>query len=211
MLSKVLPKSERGLAQPAIFPSIGEPPAGPVQTKIPSNADADLSARVQDLERRLQIERKEAFTAGLAEGEEKSRAELQPVLERLNRSVTETVTARSEMRRRAERDAVRLALLIARRVLHRELSVDEGALAAVARVAFDRLTRSESYRVVVHPRFAASVTGALPAGRSAQIRVDPDPGCDPGTLIIHTAEGTVDASIDAQLDEISRGLADRLV
>jgi flagellar assembly protein FliH len=115
-----------------------------------------------------------------------------------------------DLRRRAERDVVQLALLIAKRVLHRQLSVDEEALTAIARVAFDRLTRSESYRVTVNPRFAAAVTAALSGGFGVRVHIDPDPDCAPGTLIIHSAEGTIDASIDTQLEEISRGLADRL-
>jgi flagellar assembly protein FliH len=128
----------------------------------------------------------------------------------LNRSVAEVLTARAEMRRRAERDAVQLALLIAQRVLHREMSIDENALAGVARAAFDRITRSESYRVTVHPRFASALAAALPASQSGRIQIDPDPNCAPGTLIIRSADGTIDASVETQLEEITRGLTDRL-
>jgi flagellar assembly protein FliH len=117
---------------------------------------------------------------------------------------------RPDLRRRAEGDAVELALLIAKRVLHRQLSVDEGALTAIARVAFERLTRSESYRITVHPQFAAAVTAALPGAHAARVQIDADPNCALGTLIIQSAEGTIDASADAQLEEIKRGLTDRL-
>jgi flagellar assembly protein FliH len=105
---------------------------------------------------------------------------------------------------------VQLALLIAKRVLHRQLSVDEGALTAIARVAFERLTRSESYTVTVHPQFAAAVKSALPGNQASRVHIEPDPDCDPGTLVIHSAEGVIDASVDAQLEEISRGLTDRI-
>ena len=84
---------------------------------------------------------------------------------------------RPDLRRRAEQDVVQLALLIARRVLHRELSVDDDALTAIARVAFERLARSESYRVTVHPRFAAAITAALSGSQSARVHIDPDPDC----------------------------------
>jgi flagellar biosynthesis/type III secretory pathway protein FliH len=43
------------------------------------------------------------------------------------------------------------------------------------------------------------------------VQIEPDPNCAPGTLIIHSSEGMIDASVDAQLEEISRGLADRLI
>jgi flagellar assembly protein FliH len=135
---------------------------------------------------------------------------MQPVVERLNASISEIVGMRPDLRRRAERDVVQLALLIAKRVLHRQLSVDEGALTAIARVAFERLTRSESYRVTVHPQFAGAIASALPGSHSARVQIEPDPNCALGTLVIHSAEGVIDASVDAQLEEISRGLADRL-
>jgi flagellar assembly protein FliH len=209
MLSKVLARADRSRAQLAVFPAVGEPTA-PAAPDATSTSEAKWRERVHDLEMRIQAEKKEAFEAGLREGELRSRTEWQPVVDRLNRSVSETLTTRSEMRRRAERDAVQLALLIAHRVLHRELSVDENALAGVARVAFDRIARSESYRVTVHPRFAAALTAALPASQHSRIHIEPDPDCAPGTLVIHSAEGTIDASVETQLEEITRGLTDRL-
>jgi flagellar assembly protein FliH len=172
---------------------------------------AELRQKLHQLELRTVSQRSEAFAEGKRLGEQQARAELQPVLERLNNSITQVLAMRPDLRRRAEWDVVQLALLIAKRVLHRQLSVDDGALTAIARVAFERLTRSESYRVTVHPQFAAAVASAVPGNQSARVHVDPDPDCALGTLIIQAIEGTIDASVDAQLEEISRGLADRLL
>jgi flagellar assembly protein FliH len=154
--------------------------------------------------------RRQGLDAGRAEGEQRARAELEPVLARMNAAVAELAAMRSEMRWRAERDVVQLALLIAKRVLHRELNVDESAIAALARVAFEKLARAESYRVAVHPRFANAVAAAVPPGIAVKVHIAADPALEPGTLIIDSPEGSVDASIDTQLEEIGRGLADRL-
>lgn len=209
MLSKVLAPDDRQRAQPMVFPSVGEQLQRPAGRETTAD-DSVWKEKFQDLEQRSLREKRDAFEAGRREGEQRSHMELAPVVENLNRSVTDLVAVRAEMRKRAERDAVRLALLIAQRVLHRELSVDENALVALARVAFDRMTRSESYRVTVHPRFAESLTSALPASQNGRVQIDPDPNCAPGTLIIHSAEGTIDASLQTQLEEITRGLTDRL-
>jgi flagellar assembly protein FliH len=64
--------------------------------------------------------------------------------------------------------------------------------------------------VTVHPRFAAALTAALPANQHGRIHIEPDPNCAPGTLVIHSADGTIDASVETQLEEITRGLTDRL-
>ncbi len=152
----------------------------------------------------------EALESGLQQGLQQAHAELQPVIERMNAALSDLIGLRSDLRSRAEKDVVRLALMIAKRVLHRELTVDEGALTAIARVAFERLTRSESYEVTVHPRFAAAITAALPASQMTRVRIEGDVTCAPGTLTIRSPEGIIDASVEAQLEEITRGLTDRI-
>jgi len=64
--------------------------------------------------------------------------------------------------------------------------------------------------VIVHPRFAPAVTGALKGNQTSRISIEPDPACAPGTLVVRSSEGVIDASVEAQLEEIGRGLTDRL-
>jgi len=174
------------------------------------NENCVLRARVQQLEQELAAARRESFENGRRQGDQQARLETAPFLERLHASLAEFTNLRAEMRRRAEKDVVQLALLIAKRVLHREISVDANALAALARVLFERLAHSETYRVAVHPSFAAGIVAALPPNLVQRVHIESDPACAPGTLIIRSDEGLVDASVDAQLEEIGRGLADRL-
>jgi flagellar assembly protein FliH len=220
MLSKVLSGLDSARAQAAIFPFVSLNPAmeSGFEVQAPSISEApvvtaDTSAleqTIQHLESQLDRVRAEAFEAGRQQGDHQAKSALQPVLERLNASIAGIMAMRSEVRLGAERDMVQLALLIAKRVLHREIAIDQNALSAIARVAFERLTRSETYTVTVHPRFAAAITAALPGSQAARVRIEPDPDCAPGTLVIHSSEGVIDASVDAQLEEITRGLADRL-
>lgn len=214
MLSKVINRYQGAGIQPFVFPSVG---AGevPVQSHVsePNHEQPDTAAlreNLHQLQVRADTDRRNAHEAGRRQGDQEARAELQPIMERLNASIAEILAMRSDLRCRAERDVVQLALLIAKRVLHRQLSVDENALTAIARVAFERLTRSETYTITVHPRFAPSIVSALPASQTGRVEIKPDPDCAQGTLIIHSAEGVIDASVDAQLEEIERGLADRL-
>jgi flagellar assembly protein FliH len=218
MLSKVIGRADAGGAAAMVFPTLtgheresGDRESSAELRHRAGDAESEaLREELRQLQSRTVVDLRETFEAGRHQGEEQSRAEIQPVLDRLNASITQVLAMRPDLRRRAERDVVQLALLIAGKVLHRQLTVDEEALNAIARVAFERLARSESYRVTVHPRFAAAVTSALPGSHSARVQIYPDPNCALGTLTIHSAEGTIDASVDAQLEEISRGLADRL-
>jgi flagellar assembly protein FliH len=213
MLSKVLTGRQTHGATTAVFPSHG---AARHESSDASGSQVDVGGlsvlrdKIRSLESQAPVDKRDAFEAGVQQGERSARAELQPVLDRMNASIQDITGLRSEMRRRAEKDTVQLALLIARRVLHRDLSMDENALSAIARVAFERLTRSESYTVTVHPRFAPAVTAALPGSQASRVRIEPDPDCAQGTLIIRSAEGVIDASVDSQLAEIEQGLTDRL-
>ena len=219
MLSKVISRRDAGGARAIVFPVLTPGPAGVRSSagdsfgQAPERGSDEVAAlreKLRQLVLHAVAERREAFEAGRLQGDQQARTELVPIIVRLNSSIAEIITMRADLRRRAERDVVQLALLIAKRVLHRQLSVDEGALTAIARVAFERLTRSESYTVTVHPQFAAAVKSALPGNQASRVHIEPDPDCDPGTLVIHSAEGVIDASVDAQLEEISRGLTDRI-
>jgi flagellar assembly protein FliH len=216
LLSKVLSGRDTEKAQPVAFSAAAgssveqsRNPAPPED--VPPEPDNQLLLdQIQRLEREAALAKKAAFEAGIKQGAEQSRLDLAPVLERLHASIAETIGMRHEIRRRAEKDVVQLSLLIAKRVLHRELSVDDSALTALARVVFERLARSEQYLVVVHPRFAAAIGAALRGNQIGQIRIEPDPDCAPGTFTVRTGDGLIDGSIDAQLEEITRGLTDRL-
>jgi flagellar assembly protein FliH len=216
MLSKVLTGRDAGRALPLMFAAVShcrvEPPAAPdgAENSTLEQESPALRDRILQLEAELAAAKRDSFDAGRREGDRQARAETAPIVERLGASLSEITGMRHEIRLQAEKDMVQLALLIAKRILHRELSVDVNALTALARVVCDRLVRAESWRVAVHPRFAGAIAAALSSGQTGRVQIEPDPNCALGTLIVRSDEGRIDASVDAQLDEIARGLADRL-
>jgi flagellar biosynthesis/type III secretory pathway protein FliH len=216
MLSKVLSGRDRERAVPLAFHPVSVRHSDPaLQKDQADNAGAEsetraLRDRILRFEAELTAAKRDSFEAGRCQGEQQARAETAPILDRLNASLSQLAEMRQEIRKKAEKDMVQFALLIAKRILHRELSTDAGALSALARVVFERMVRGESLRVTVHPRFAAGIASALSHNQSARVHIEPDPQCAPGTLIVRSEEGVLDASVDAQLEEISRGLADRL-
>ncbi len=216
MLSKVLSGKDAERAQPLVFSfAMAEPLVPPNRdSAVRDDAAEDecraLRAHVHRLEDELAIAKRDSFEDGRIVGEQKARTEIAPIVERMNASIADLTGLRHELRRKAEKDVVQLSLLIARRVLHRELNVDANALTALARVVFERLARAESYRVTVHPQFAASIKAALSGRLSSRIEIDADADSPAGTFLIRSEEGSIDASVDAQLEEIGRGLTDRL-
>jgi flagellar assembly protein FliH len=190
------------------------PPAAPQTPKSSPAAVAPEPAPAPDL-REIENRIREARAAGVREGEAagrgKAAAEMQPVIERLARSIDEIAGLRPRLRREAEQDLIRLAMAIARRILRRELAIDPDALHGLILGALEKLQSQEICRVRVHPSHAAAVTASLKQMAStAPVEVLPDASREVGTVIFETDRGNLDASVESQLREIERGLGDRL-
>jgi len=133
----------------------------------------------------------------------------EPVIAALNRIVQELAGARSSFRAEAEHDTVRLAIAIARRILHRELSTDPEAILGLVMAASQKLTARETHRLRVSPSDAAAIQEhrsrlELPPA----LEIVSDASLSPGSAIFETSRGELDASIGTQLAEIDRGFAD---
>jgi len=211
MSSKVyLPGHDRPVS-PVAWRQVGAKAPAPA----PKAPEPDVAAQMAQLEAQYQQKVRDAHAAGMREGEIAGRnragAEFQPVVERLTRSIQEIANLRARLRREAEADVVKLALAIARRVVRREVAADPDALRGLVVAALEKLQGQEISRVKVHPSHVALVKSGLQQALSGGlVEVIPDPSRELGSVIFETARGNLDASVDTQLQEIERGLADRL-
>ncbi len=151
------------------------------------------------------------FAEGMAVGKEQAAAEVKPVLDRLAHTLAELSSLRSRIRRDAEKDLVKLAIAIARRVLHREVTIDPESIEGLIKVALEKLQSRDVCKVRVHPAHAEFIKASfdrISNSKTVELIVDPSLRC--GDVLFETSHGTLDASIEAQLSEIERGFADRL-
>lgn len=179
----------------------------------PISSELDQKARAAELEsvgaRRFAEGREQGKREGLAEGEQRAAAQLAPLIQRLSRSIAEVSQTGTSIRREAEAEVVRLSLAIARRILHRELSMDPAALIGIAKAALDTVDARELQKIRVHPEDVALLSEELK--RSAmpkRVEVIGDATLERGAVIFETTRGELDASVGTQLSEIERGLAD---
>jgi flagellar assembly protein FliH len=213
MSSRVLQPDETSGAQPLVWRQMHV--SGPTRPAADSGGPPDSQERFARVQQEHEQRAREAHAAGLREGEaagrQRAAAELQPVIDRLARSIEEIGGLRARLRAESEADLLQLSLAIARRVLRRELAIDPEALHGLILGALEKLQGQEITRVRVHPGHAAMITESLRQnGGSAKVEVIADPARELGTVIFETQRGNLDASVDAQLQEIERGLADRL-
>jgi len=178
--------------------------AGPEAERI-----RDLLLR--DFQSRLERERAQAFESGREAGRGLARQELQVPLERLARSIDDLAACRALYRRETEREAVQLAMEIARRILRRELTIDPEAILGLVRAGLESVSLREVLEVRLHPSHAETVRLCLgKLGAPSGLAVIADPHLEPGAVLVETRRGGFDASAEAQLEEIQRGFADLL-
>jgi flagellar assembly protein FliH len=212
MSSKVLAEEDSRKATPIPWRRVQDMHAAASEPPVA----ADPVNQSAEMERLAEQRAQEAHAAGFREGEAAGRsraaAEVQPVIERLTQSIDELARLRPKLRREAEGDVVRLALAVARRVLRRELASDPDAVQGIVLAALEKLQGQEISRARVHPAHAPLVAECLRkmAGGGASVEVVADASREPGAVIFETQRGNLDASIDSQLQEIERGLTDRL-
>lgn len=213
MLSRIIEKSDgESPAQAFLLERIAHAPQLAASS---SSADAsDLTRRIAQLEKALAETEAAAYAKGRrdaeADAQQRISAAMQNTAERLANSVKQLADLRPRLIKEAETDLLRLALAIAQRILHRQLAIDTTALEALVKVSLDRLGRQEQIRTRVHPALVEPIRTVLTRLASRPIEVASDANLEPGGLIFETNRGQLDASIHSQLDEIERGLIDRL-
>jgi flagellar assembly protein FliH len=227
MSAKVVIKRGSVLAEPISWPaahehawSTGEPLEGTAgehnQSARVSHQNAEITALKRELaELRVaaDVQIEEALGRGRAEGEAAARQttgqQFEVEIARAARLMDQLMAAGPQLRRRAEEDMVRLAVAIARRVLHREIVVDGDAMLGLVKAAFGRIDQREILQIRTDATLMGTIQRIIPAldpGRRINLVVDA--ALQPGSLILETSRGQLDASVDTQLDEIQRGFTD---
>ena len=212
MSSRVLRPDDKPPVEPLAWKQVhtlsrGAGPGGPA----PVGDQQQIEQIQQQVAQRVREAHAQGHREGEAAGRAQAAAEVRPVIERLSRTIDEISSLRARLRREAEADTIQLALAIAGRVLRRQLAIDSDALHGLVLGALEKLEGQEVSRVRVHPTHAALVSKCLEQfGSGARVEILPDPSRELGTVIFETQRGNLDASIDSQLREIERGLADCL-
>jgi flagellar assembly protein FliH len=230
-LSKVIPKGGSASVSPAGAPAAAaaarddvrrfEPRRVSMSRQPPSatsktpNALAPLLRADDGAGDATDIEaiQREAFRQGHQEGErtgeERATAQYREAVASFGRSALQLATLKPRLRAEAERELVELAFAIARRILHREVSVDPTVVVGLIRGCLDQYSRAEISRLQVHPQDADTVAEFFRGNPAAQLEVVADPNVSRGGAVFETTRGALDARFETQLEEIEKGLADR--
>ena len=174
----------------------------------PGEGSGDES-RERAAQARIDAARQQGRAEGEAAGFARAGLRLDPVIANLSALIQELAGQRARVRAEAEEDAVQLAIAIARRVLYRELATDPEAILGLVMAAFQKLNARETHRLRVSPGDAAAIEeNRARLHLPPRVEIAADPSLAPGSAVFETSRGELDASIDTQMAEIGRGLAD---
>ena len=213
-----------GLAAPSLppAPDLNEAEAETAalrQTVASLEKNLEAAAREADERqgRAFAAGRQEGYSAGhrdgLAAAQEASSSALAEVQaaasERAAGAAAQAVDLRRRLRQQMEADLVKLAMAVARRILRRELAVDPDALLGIVKAAVERISARELLAIRVSPADGPRVSARL-AEFCLPERVDVvmDTALPWGSVMLETTRGQQDASVETQIEEIDRGLAD---
>jgi flagellar biosynthesis/type III secretory pathway protein FliH len=202
--------SYRDMSAPAPLQNREAKQAGP-NTEPGREPQVTPAVSAQEINNLLNSARAEAVTETEARLKMEYEARSKGEAEKIHQALEMFVGERKDYFSRVESDVVQLALAISAKIMHREAQVDPMLVAALVRVAIDKLHDGSSVSVRVSPSEAEKWRAFLanPLNGST-IEIVEDAHLGAADCILETELGSANFSIDAQLKEVEQGFFDLL-
>jgi flagellar assembly protein FliH len=175
--------------------------------------DAGAASKHSAAETAALVEREKAGAA--LEVEQRLRKEYEQKLLAERTAIAEIVAGFAEQRNeyyaRVEAEIVQLALSIAAKILHREAQVDPMLLAALVRIAVEKMREGSGVILRVSPKRADSwrrYFAEFP--NMSHVEVAEDASLSDQDCIVGTELGSANFGLDTQLKEVEQGFFDLL-
>ena len=166
--------------------------------------DHKVAAKVAEAKRAAY---EEGFEKGKREGVEHGRKEVVPVVNSLREALDELETIRAELHSKAEKEAVHLALAVARKILCHEVQANRAVVKNVIRAALKGADEQGSVTIRVNPADYRLLkdTGFsaidIPGGGDG-VELEEDDRIASGGCVISTDFGEIDARLEKQFEVV---------
>jgi flagellar assembly protein FliH len=148
--------------------------------------------------------REEGFQQGLREGRDAGLKELQARIAVLEQMLQTLDKPFAQLDEAVEQQLARLAMLVARQLVRRELKTGPEEVIGVVREALAALpVAARNVRLMLHPEDAALVREAMPTAQGEQqMQIVEDPVQTRGGCRVLTDSSQIDASVEARLNAV---------
>jgi flagellar assembly protein FliH len=173
-----------------------------IESGIPP-IDSDHLARVE----------KNAFENGFHQGQkaglEEAEKKLNILMQRYAETITEIDNLKTALYSRVEREVVKLALEVAKKIVHREVQADPEIVQTLVKVTLSHAASKSAVKVRLHPsdysnimKHRLALSSANPEGR--EIELVSDKSIEQGGCLVQTECGDIDARIAEKFREVER-------
>ncbi len=154
--------------------------------------------------KQVEVIQKQAYDEGFAQGRSDGLKQMQQQALRFEQLITALQTPFADLDQQVEQELVKLAVVVARQLVRREIKTDPGAVVAVVREAMGQLpVSSQQINLHLHPEDAALVRTALSLNdEDRRWRIVEDPVLARGDCRILTETSRIDATVEARLTAI---------
>ncbi len=155
--------------------------------------------------------RKAGFAQGQQDGRDAASAELDDMLTTMRGLVDVARAERHKIIEGAEPEIIRLAMALAEKIVHQQITIDKDVVVSMARAAITRLVNRETVTVRVNPADIETIREhkdkMIANSDIEHLRLVEDLRVDRGGVVMETESGTIDAKVATQLKEARRVLA----
>lgn len=176
-----------------------------------AEAEAILAAARAEADTIRQAARQEGYAQGRADAREEllaARAELDQLVADINREHERFLSE-------AEPQLAQLALMIAAKVIEREVVLAGDVAVSIASACIRRIKERRWLRIHVNPESIESIRAAreeilAQTGTDARLELTEDPRVDPGGCLVESPSGLMDARIQTRIGILQEALEDVL-
>lgn len=173
-------------------------------------AKQEIDQLREEVERVRQSAYQAGFEAASTQARQDAEAKVQPVLEQMAATLAALSALKARLRKESELEILQLVLGVARRVVHREITIDPDAIHGILKVGLAKISRRELHSIHAHPQHVGRIQAVLMAEGITNAEVTADATLALGDVLFETSRGTLDARLETQFAEIENGLTDRI-
>jgi flagellar assembly protein FliH len=179
--------------------------------RFPGSPQEEVSPLLSEEE--LADREKAAYERGLHDAETRYQEQLKALTNQTARALARSLKELDQLQKRlyeeAEKQVAKLALEVAKKIVRREVRIDEQIVLAMIKVAMSYVSDARKVKVRVNPADLNIIRSHVPAEEEFSPGMPPpewiaDPAIERGGFIIDSDAGTVDGRLGMQFQEIEK-------
>jgi flagellar assembly protein FliH len=160
---------------------------------------------------------KTAYENGFHQGEkagmEIAERKMEVVMRRYADAILEVNKLRSSLYMQVEREVVKLAIAVAKKIVHREIQVDRDIIQTLVRVALSHVAEKSSVTIHLNPtdyNYLLELRAELSQSEGRDIALLSDKSIERGGCLIQTDCGDIDARVQEEFREVEHAFFEGL-